>query len=222
MRTGPAPRPSSPTSSRRSAWRSSPATRPRPQPPSLGEKRIAAFCASQGYSGKRPAAVLLARLRSAPAGTTGPALTVTLRDAVLALVAVLTALNTASQGPRPFRRHPARGASGRRDLHVAAKVGSGQRRPDARRVGRLPPSLRRTRLRRRPGRVHPRHQAIRQAPRRDLPLGLQQAVPPGDDHLRRQQPARQPLGRENLRTTPAPQAKTTPTPSASSPAPGSA
>jgi len=33
----------------------------------LGEKRIAAFCASQGYSGKRPAAVLLARLRSAPA-----------------------------------------------------------------------------------------------------------------------------------------------------------
>ena len=61
----------------------------------LGEKRITAFCASQGYSGKRPAAVLLARLRSAPAGTTGPALTVTLRDAVLALVAVLTALNTA-------------------------------------------------------------------------------------------------------------------------------
>ena len=61
----------------------------------LGEKRITAFCASQGYSGKRPAAVLLARLRSAPAGTTGPALTVTLRVAVLALVAVLTALNTA-------------------------------------------------------------------------------------------------------------------------------
>src|SRR5207245_6326072 len=61
----------------------------------LGDKRIIAFCASQGYSGKRPAAVLLARLRSAPAGTTGPALTVTLRDAVLALVAVLTALNTA-------------------------------------------------------------------------------------------------------------------------------
>ncbi len=64
----------------------------------LGEKRIAAFCASQGYSGKRPAAVLLARLRAAPAGTTGEALTVALRDAVLALVAVLTALNAAIKG----------------------------------------------------------------------------------------------------------------------------
>jgi transposase len=61
----------------------------------LGEKRIAAFCTAQGYSGKRPAAVLLARLRSAPAGTTGAALTRALRDAVLALVAVLTAQNAA-------------------------------------------------------------------------------------------------------------------------------
>ncbi|HJZ25750.1 MAG TPA: transposase, partial [Streptosporangiaceae bacterium] len=61
----------------------------------LGEKRIAAFCTAQGYSGKRPAAVLLARLRSAPAGTTGAALTRALRDAVLALVTVLTAQNAA-------------------------------------------------------------------------------------------------------------------------------
>jgi transposase len=61
----------------------------------LGEKRIAAFCASQGYSGKRPAAELLARLRQAPAGTADPALTTALGTAVLALVAVLRALNTA-------------------------------------------------------------------------------------------------------------------------------
>jgi transposase len=61
----------------------------------LGEKRLAAFCTAQGYSGKRPAAVLLARLRPAPAGTTGAALTRALRDAVLALVAVLTAQNAA-------------------------------------------------------------------------------------------------------------------------------
>ena len=39
--------------------------------------------------------MLLARLRSAPAGTTGAALTRALRDAVLALVAVLTAQNAA-------------------------------------------------------------------------------------------------------------------------------
>jgi transposase len=61
----------------------------------LGEKRIAAFCASHGYSGKRPAGELLARLRSAPAGTADPALTTALGTAVLAMVAVLTALNSA-------------------------------------------------------------------------------------------------------------------------------
>jgi transposase len=61
----------------------------------LGEKRLAAFCARQGYSGGKPASVLLARLRSAPAGTTDPTLTEGLRDAVLAHVSVLTALNTA-------------------------------------------------------------------------------------------------------------------------------
>jgi transposase len=61
----------------------------------LGEKRMQAFCIKHGYSGRRPAAQLLHRLRDAPAGTTDEALTEALRDAVLALVAVLTALNTA-------------------------------------------------------------------------------------------------------------------------------
>lgn len=60
----------------------------------LGEKRMAAFCVKHGYSGRRTAAELLARLRSAPAGTAGEALTETLRDAVLAAVGVLIALNT--------------------------------------------------------------------------------------------------------------------------------
>lgn len=63
----------------------------------LGEKRLAAFCAARGYSGKRPAAELLHRLRSAPAGTTDPALTPALRDAVLALVDVIKAVNTATK-----------------------------------------------------------------------------------------------------------------------------
>ena len=61
----------------------------------LGEKRMAAFLVKHGYSGRRPAAVLLERLRAAPAGATGAALTEALRDAVLALVAVLRALNGA-------------------------------------------------------------------------------------------------------------------------------
>ena len=59
----------------------------------LGEKRMAAFCVKHGYSGRRSAAQLLARLRAAPAGTGLEALTEALRDAVLAAVAVLQALN---------------------------------------------------------------------------------------------------------------------------------
>jgi transposase len=61
----------------------------------LGEKRMAAFCAQNGYSGRRSAAELLGRLRGAPAGTLDPAQTQALGDAVLALVTVLQALGTA-------------------------------------------------------------------------------------------------------------------------------
>jgi transposase len=61
----------------------------------LGERRMAAFCIKHAYSGRRTAAELMARLRAAPAGTFDPALTPALRDAVLALVAVLKTLNTA-------------------------------------------------------------------------------------------------------------------------------
>jgi len=61
----------------------------------LGEKRLAAFLVKHSYCGRRPAAQLLDRLRAAPAGTTDEALTEALRDAVLALAAVLTALNAA-------------------------------------------------------------------------------------------------------------------------------
>jgi transposase len=59
----------------------------------LGEKRMAAFCVKHGYSGRRSAAQLLARLRHAPAGAAGESLSEALRDAVLAAVGVLTALN---------------------------------------------------------------------------------------------------------------------------------
>lgn len=62
---------------------------------SLTEKRLAAFCTKHGYSGKKPASVLLARLRSAPAGITDPDLGAGVHNAVLAQVAVLTGLNTA-------------------------------------------------------------------------------------------------------------------------------
>jgi transposase len=61
----------------------------------LGEKRMAAFCTKHGYSGRRPAAQLLARLRAAVSGVTDPAQTEAGRDAVLAMVKVLEGLNAA-------------------------------------------------------------------------------------------------------------------------------
>jgi len=71
---------------------------------------MAAFLVKHGYSGRRPAAQVLERLRSAPAGTVSEPVTEALRDAVLALVAVLTALKRRSQGPGPLVRRPPRGA----------------------------------------------------------------------------------------------------------------
>lgn len=63
----------------------------------LGEKRLAAFLTKHGYSGRRPASELLARLRRAPAGSKDPVLAEAVHDAVLALVTVLEALNTAGR-----------------------------------------------------------------------------------------------------------------------------
>ena len=56
---------------------------------------MAAFLTKHGYSGRRTAAELLTRLRTAPAGTTSAVVSEALRDAVAAIVAMLTALNTA-------------------------------------------------------------------------------------------------------------------------------
>jgi transposase len=61
----------------------------------LGEKRMAAFLTKHGYSGRRSAAELLDRLRAAPTGTTSPVIADALRDTVIAMVGVLTALITA-------------------------------------------------------------------------------------------------------------------------------
>ena len=61
----------------------------------LGEKRLAAFLVKQGYSGRRPATELLTRLRNAPTGTLDDTLNDAIRDAILADVAVLTALGGA-------------------------------------------------------------------------------------------------------------------------------
>ena len=168
----------------------------------LGEKRMAAFCVKHGYCGRRTAASCSPACAPRPAGTSR-------RGAHR---------GTARRRARRGRRAQALNASVKNlDRSVAAHLGehpdgaiftslprSGQ--VNAAQVlaewGDCPPSLRAPRLRRRPRRGHPRHQRIRQAPRRALPLGLQQAVPRRDHHLRRQQPPRQPLGREDLQRRP--------------------
>jgi transposase len=61
----------------------------------LGVERLTAFCVKHGYSGRRTGGQLLARLRAAPAGTTDEVICEAVRDAVTALVTVLTAVGAA-------------------------------------------------------------------------------------------------------------------------------
>lgn len=61
----------------------------------LGEQRMAAFLTRHRYCGRTPTAELLARPRAAPAGLAGGAEAAARRDAVLAFVGVLRALNQA-------------------------------------------------------------------------------------------------------------------------------
>ncbi len=77
----------------------------------LGEKRLASFLERNGYSGSRPAAELLERLRQAPVGSTGPIEAEARRAAVLGLVAALEPIvaqiaELGSRIARGVRAHP--------------------------------------------------------------------------------------------------------------------
>ena len=61
----------------------------------LGEKRLSAFCAKHGYSGRRSPQELLERLRAAPPGIADDAESAARKEIVLAFVHVLRALNKA-------------------------------------------------------------------------------------------------------------------------------
>jgi transposase len=61
----------------------------------LGEKRLAAFCAKHGYSGRRSPPELIERLRAAPPGIADGAESAARKEIVLASVHVLRALNQA-------------------------------------------------------------------------------------------------------------------------------
>ncbi|MGH2720729.1 MAG: IS110 family transposase [Actinomycetota bacterium] len=64
-------------------------------PRGLGEKRLQGFLTKHGYCGRRPAAELLERLRSAPEGLGEGPEAEARRDAVLAYIRVIRALNAA-------------------------------------------------------------------------------------------------------------------------------
>lgn len=150
----------------------------------LGEKRIAAFCRQHGYTGRRPAGELLARLRAAPAGAADPGETEALRDTVLTLVALLRCLNDGvktldSSIRRRLEHHPDGKiftSLPRSGVVNAAQMlaGWGDCRdaydsPDAvAALAGLSPVTKES----------GKHRAVR------LPMGLQQAVPAGHDHLR--------------------------------------
>jgi transposase len=77
----------------------------------LGEKRLEGFLTRQRYSGRRPAAELLARLRSAPEGRAGALESEARRGAVLGLVAALKPIvaqiaELTSQIAGAVRAHP--------------------------------------------------------------------------------------------------------------------
>ncbi|HEY8816829.1 MAG TPA: IS110 family transposase [Candidatus Dormibacteraeota bacterium] len=77
----------------------------------LGEKRLAGFLARNGYCGRRSAAELLERLRSAPAGRAGALEAEARRGAVLGLVAALKPIvaqisELTSQIAHAVRTHP--------------------------------------------------------------------------------------------------------------------
>jgi transposase len=61
----------------------------------LGEKRLAAFCAKHGYSGRRSPQELIERLRAAPPGIADDAESAARKEIVLAFVHVLRGLNQA-------------------------------------------------------------------------------------------------------------------------------
>ena len=198
---------------------------PHPPPPdSLGDKRHRPRSSSSTATpGDAPAAELARtaprrarRHRRRPRAEAR-------RDAVARLRAGAPRAQRLHQAARPLHRRPPRRAPGQRDLHLSATIRSDQRSPDARRVGRLPRSLRQPRSRLRSRRARPGHQ---EAPASTKPSTSAGPATPAsatrDDHLRRQLPPRQPLGRRHLPAAPSPAATTTPTPCASSPAPGSA
>ncbi len=162
---------------------------------------MAAFWTKHGYSGRRPAAVLVERLRSAPQGIADGPEAEARRDAVLGYVRVIRALNTSIKSlDRSVAAHLGEHRTARSSPPCHPRVASTQ--PRCSPAGRLPPSLRHPRGRRRPGRPDSGDQALGQVRAGPFPLGVQQRLPGGHVQLRRQLPPPKPLGRRHLPARP--------------------
>ena len=187
----------------------------------LGEKRTAAFLAKHSYCGRRTAAQLLQRLRAAPAGAAGEALTEALRDAVLALVAVLRTLNASVRDlSRSVTAHLGEHPDGPVFSRCHARVRSTP--PRCSPSGAMPARPTSTPT---PSPPSPESPPSPRSPASTVPCTSGGPATSGSAGLSRSTlttaatPAPGPPGST---TTPAPPARTTPTPCASSPAPGSA
>jgi hypothetical protein len=101
----------------------------------LGEKRIAGFCAAHGYSGLGTRGSIDSMVLTELAWDDRPPPPASRSTRRPGSGRRSKNGQHRSQEPRPIGRRPS-GSTRTGNLHVAAKVGSDQRRPDARRVGR--------------------------------------------------------------------------------------
>lgn len=178
----------------------------------LGEKRLAAFLARNGYCGRRSPGELIERLRSPPQGRSGEAETEARRQVTLSLVQALRPLVErisvlTAEIAHAVRTHP----DGEVLPLALPRPQVGRHRVQApRRDRRLPRALpeRRGACRRR--RHVPRRRRVRQAQGRRLPLRLRQAAARLLRHARRLHQALAPLGQAPLRGRPRPRPRPSP------------
>ena len=137
----------------------------------LSPKRMTAWLAARGYSGRRSGAELHARLAAAPAGVRGPSADA-LAAVTLALVAAIAAIDERGQGARGAHRRAAGAAPRSRHLHQPAAGRSGARRGAARRDRRPSRALPHARVARLPRRCDPLDPPVGPAPGGLVPLDV--------------------------------------------------
>ena len=143
----------------------------------LGEQRLAALLKRHGYTGRKPASELLARLRNGAEGRAGELELVARREIVLALVSALEPIVARISELTIQIRHALDQHPRRRDGPVAVHLPGlvAVRRDDARRDRRLPRSLPQLPSTRRGRQPMPRRRRVRQSQTRPVPIGMRRS-----------------------------------------------